>query len=97
LARIKEYDDLFDPIDKHFSYGTAGFRTLGTHLERVIYRVGLMVGIRAKIIRLGGIMITASHNPKEDNGVKIIERDGSMLVAEWESVAEEFANSKDIA
>lgn len=42
-------------------------------------------------------MITASHNPKQDNGVKIIERDGSMLVPEWESVAEEFANSKDIA
>jgi len=24
-------------------------------------------------------MITASHNEKEDNGVKIIESDGSML------------------
>ena len=31
-----------------------------------------------------GIVITASHNPVEDNGVKLIEGDGLMLVPDWE-------------
>ena len=43
-----------------------------------------------------GVMITASHNEKQDNGVKIVERDGSMMVESWESLAELFANAVDI-
>jgi phosphomannomutase len=38
-------------------------------------------------------MITASHNQKEDNGVKINEADGSMLDQTWEPLAEELANT----
>lgn len=64
---------------KKFGYGTAGFRTLGSDLERVCFRVGLLVGLRAKMTTLCGVMITASHNHKDDNGVKIVEQDGSML------------------
>ncbi len=41
-------------------------------------------------------MITASHNPHEDNGVKIIEPDGSMLIQRWESLAEHIVNSSNI-
>ena len=62
-----------------FKYGTAGFRTLGSYLERVCFRVGVLVALRAKLTQLSGVMITASHNQKDDNGVKIIESDGSML------------------
>lgn len=29
-------------------------------------------------------MITASHNPEYDNGVKIIDPNGEMLAEEWE-------------
>ena len=36
-------------------------------------KVGILVGIRAK---KGKVMITASHNEKNDNGVKIVEQDG---------------------
>jgi len=38
-------------------------------------------------------MITASHNPKNDNGLKIIERDGSVLNMDWESISEEIVNA----
>ena len=62
-----------------FKYGTAGFRTAGKYLERVCFRVGVLVAMRAKLTQLSGVMITASHNQKDDNGVKIIESDGSML------------------
>lgn len=31
-----------------------------------------------------GVMITASHNPAKDNGVKIVDPMGEMLAAEWE-------------
>ena len=37
-------------------------------------------------------MITASHNPEHDNGLKIIEPDGSMLDQSWESLATTIAN-----
>ena len=37
-------------------------------------------------------MITASHNPEEDNGVKIIEPLGNMLESSWEQLATKIAN-----
>lgn len=49
-------------------------------MERLFYRVGLATAIRAKQMGTCGIMITASHNGYEDNGLKIIEPDGGMLV-----------------
>ncbi|KAG2426457.1 hypothetical protein HXX76_011688 [Chlamydomonas incerta] len=37
-------------------------------------------------------MITASHNPVEDNGVKMVEPDGGMLPQAFEPIATELAN-----
>lgn len=48
-------------------------------MERVLFRCGILVALRAKMTTLSGLMVTASHNHKDDNGVKIIEADGSML------------------
>ena len=31
-------------------------------------------------------MVTASHNPERDNGIKIVEPDGGMLAIDWEGV-----------
>ena len=31
-----------------------------------------------------GIVVTASHNPAEDNGVKLVEPSGYMLAQDWE-------------
>ncbi|VDP10074.1 unnamed protein product [Soboliphyme baturini] len=39
-------------------------------------------------------MITASHNPEEDNGVKIIEPNGEMLCQSWEEHASQVINAK---
>jgi phosphoacetylglucosamine mutase len=40
-------------------------------------------------------MVTASHNGPEDNGVKMVEPDGSMLEASWESIADAAINARD--
>jgi phosphoacetylglucosamine mutase len=40
-----------------------------------------------------GLMITASHNPEEDNGVKLIDPDGGMLDLSWEERATVLVNS----
>ena len=40
-----------------------------------------------------GIMITASHNPEPDNGVKLIDVDGGMLSQSWEPYAEQLVNA----
>ncbi|CAL1170020.1 unnamed protein product [Cladocopium goreaui] len=69
----------------NIGYGTAGFRTNAELLDNVIYRMGLAAALRAKALgRKVGVMITASHNPERDNGVKLVEPMGEMLLAEWE-------------
>ena len=98
IKRLLEADALYPTIEKTFAYGTAGFRTLGSHLEKVCFRAGILAAIRAKVSGhdLTGVMVTASHNPKQDNGIKIVEADGAMLHPEWEKYAELLVNAKDL-
>ncbi|MEO1480627.1 MAG: phosphoglucosamine mutase [Myxococcota bacterium] len=43
-----------------------------------------------------GVMISASHNPYEDNGIKIFARDGFKLPDETEAQLERYMEDKDI-
>jgi phosphoacetylglucosamine mutase len=78
-----------------FKYGTAGFRTVATDLDYVNYTVGILASLRSKYYngQAVGVMVTASHNPPEDNGAKIVDPLGTMLQAEWEGLATKLANA----
>ena len=96
LPLVLENDGKYADPERKFPYGTAGFRTKAEFLERVAFRVGLVVAMRAKQVGTCGVMVTASHNHHEDNGVKIVEPDGSMLCTDWEKIAEMVVNSDNL-
>ncbi|EWC47247.1 hypothetical protein DRE_03366 [Drechslerella stenobrocha 248] len=78
-----------------FQYGTAGFRMKADLLPSVVFRVGLLAALRSRF-RKGdviGVMITASHNPPCDNGVKLIDPLGEMLESSWEAHGTSLANA----
>jgi phosphoacetylglucosamine mutase len=92
LSKFKK----FPKPEKAATYGTAGFRTQGSQLPFVLFTVGILAVLRSKKLNglMVGVMITASHNPHTDNGVKLVEPNGDMLVAEWENYAIQLANCK---
>lgn len=89
---VKEYPK---PEGVKFTYGTAGVRTKGAILESVCYRIALISALRSK--KLGGktvgLMVTASHNPEEDNGLKAVDSRGEMLEASWEAYCTAAVNA----
>lgn len=80
-----------------FAYGTAGFRTAAEGLDHVMFRMGILAAIRSKALggQAVGVMVTASHNPVQDNGAKLVEPMGEMLPLEWEAHATKIANVSD--
>nr|CAH8870396.1 unnamed protein product [Trichobilharzia regenti] len=74
------------------SYGTAGFRLPAHKLSGVAIRLGILACLRSVNLhcRAMGIMITASHNPPCDNGIKLVDPDGGMLDTEWEPIVVDF-------
>ncbi|KAL8186148.1 UNVERIFIED_CONTAM: Phosphoglucomutase-3 [Gekko kuhli] len=77
-------------------YGTAGFRTKAENLDHTMFRMGLLAVLRSKQTKSTiGVMVTASHNPEEDNGVKLIDPLGEMLAPSWEEHATYLANAEE--
>ncbi|GAA6041462.1 hypothetical protein JCM8097_001889 [Rhodosporidiobolus ruineniae] len=78
-----------------YTYGTAGFRADADILDSVFYRVGLLAALRSKKLKgkTIGVMVTASHNPEQDNGVKVVDPMGEMLHSSWEQYATLLANA----
>ena len=88
-----------------YNYGTAGFRFPAKYMDGLMVRVGVL-----SILLLiqqepppstpsrslsTGVMITASHNPECDNGVKLANPDGSMLEADQETWITRWVNEPD--
>ncbi|XP_019116981.2 phosphoacetylglucosamine mutase isoform X2 [Larimichthys crocea] len=83
------------PAELVSQYGTAGFRANAKLLDHIMFRMGLLAALRSKKTKATiGVMVTASHNPEEDNGVKLIDPMGEMLLQTWESYATQLANAE---
>lgn len=66
-------------------------------MKPVAFRVGLLAGLLSQFHegKCVGVMVTASHNPVEDNGVKLVDPNGEMVVGIWEEFATELANTSN--
>jgi len=89
------------PILAHpfkYDYGTAGFRYDHKLLPPVLVRMGILAALRSASSNGDqvGIMITASHNPEVDNGVKLVDSNGGMMAAKWEETATSLANARSV-
>lgn len=100
-ARLNDHHEAFfvpkhsgDTSPAKISYGTAGFRGQATQIEPIFFNIGLAAGLRCLCLKASiGVMITASHNPIEDNGVKLIDPQGEMLEVQWEKIVEDICNT----
>lgn len=78
-------------------YGTAGFRADASLLPGVVFRCGILTALRVRVTgKTCGLVVTASHNPEKDNGVKIVDFTGEMLNSKWEALATEIASATGV-
>ena len=85
---------------KILKYGTAGFRDRAAlPLDPTFVRMGMMAVARSRSCanQAVGVMITASHNPEPDNGLKLVDPDGGMLSQAWEPQCEALTNADSAA
>ena len=60
--------------------------------------MGVIAALRSVSLhgRAVGLMITASHNPEHDNGIKMVDAEGEMLAAEWEPICTRIVNAESV-
>ncbi|XP_062345823.1 phosphoacetylglucosamine mutase isoform X1 [Cinclus cinclus] len=97
LEALRKYSALHPkPAGLTLQYGTAGFRSRAEQLDHIVFRMGLLAILRSKAVTATiGVMVTASHNPEEDNGVKLVDPLGEMLHPSWEEYATQLANAEE--
>ena len=69
LEKIEKCEKEYPDPEVRLEYGVNGFRDVADKLERIAFRVGLFVAIRAKMKGTFGIMVTGGHREKEINGI----------------------------
>ena len=80
------------PIGYSPKYGTSGFRTDAKLLDGVVMRAAVLMVLRSKQVEKHcGIMVTASHNPENDNGLKLVDYTGDMIDETYEAYATQLA------
>jgi phosphoacetylglucosamine mutase len=78
------------------NYGTAGFRSNYKDIINISFYVGFIVSLMChKNKKNYGIMITASHNEHNDNGLKIVDNYGHMISKEEEDEIINFILNKE--
>eukprot|EP00827_Trimyema_finlayi_P007120 TRINITY_DN960_c0_g1_i1.p1 TRINITY_DN960_c0_g1~~TRINITY_DN960_c0_g1_i1.p1 ORF type:complete len:586 (-),score=213.57 TRINITY_DN960_c0_g1_i1:33-1790(-) len=93
------YEDIYvTPFHDHVLVGTSGIRNHSKYLEYPIFRSAIFASLVSRINtnKCIGIIITASHNPKDDNGMKITDFEGTMLRSALEDQQNKFIVEKDI-
>lgn len=66
-------------------------------MKPVAFKVGILAGLMSCYYNGAsvGVMVTASHNPIEDNGIKLVDPNGEMVTEQWEHLAARLANASD--
>lgn len=74
-------------------YGTSGFREHYTKILEICEIFPSILDMLANKMNKIGLMITASHNPIFDNGIKIIDNNGEMLSPIYDSIITDIINN----
>ena len=74
-------------------YGTSGFRDHHEKILEIASKIGTAIALLSCYKKTAyGIMITASHNHYNDNGVKIMDKNGNMVTTDVEEFLENYIN-----
>jgi len=82
---------------RYIEYGLNGMRGKVEELESVYIRMGVLAVLRSYVLNSSviGVMVTASHNLCNENGIKMVDGNGGMLNKIWVNYATRFVNANE--